>query len=71
MVSPETGIGGGCILRIEQMMKNNVPIPIAEMNSDSFRPRVSTKKEDEDGSGGNLVLSVEIIHSTAIVTQTP
>ena len=42
---PGTGVGGGWVLRIEPMMKNNIPIPIAEMNSDNFRPRVSTKKK--------------------------
>jgi hypothetical protein len=35
---------GGCVLRMAPTMKNKVPIPRAEMNSDGLRPHVSTKK---------------------------
>lgn len=38
-------LSGGCVLRSAPTMKNKVPIPIAEMNKDSLRPRVSTKKK--------------------------
>ena len=37
--------GGGCVLRMAPMMKNRVPIPMAEMKSDNLRPRVSTPKK--------------------------
>lgn len=45
MVSPGSGTGGGCVLRMAPIMKNNVPIPIADMNKESFLPRDSTKKK--------------------------
>ena len=38
-------VSGGCVFRSAPTMKNRVPIPIAEMNSDNLRPRVSTKKK--------------------------
>lgn len=36
--------GGGCVLITAPMMKNMMPIPMAEMNNDHLRPRVSTPK---------------------------
>lgn len=44
-IAPGTTGGGGCVFRIAPMMKKRVPIPIAEMKSDSFLPRVSTPKK--------------------------
>jgi len=36
---------GGCVLRIAPMIKNRVPIPIAEMKNDNFLPNDSTPKK--------------------------
>lgn len=44
-VCPGIGVGGGCVFRIAPMIKNNVPMPIAEINSESLRPSDSTKKK--------------------------
>ncbi|KAG5642799.1 hypothetical protein DXG03_002104 [Asterophora parasitica] len=41
---PAMTLGGGCVLRIAPIMKKREPIPIAEMNKESLRPRVSTPK---------------------------
>lgn len=37
--------GGGWVLRIAPMMKKQVPIPMALMNSEAFRPSHSTPKK--------------------------
>ncbi len=44
-VPPGGTTGGGCVFRIAPIIKNSVPIPIAEINSDNFLPRDSTKKK--------------------------
>ena len=38
-------VGGGWVFSRAPMMKKRVPIPIAEINKDSLRPRLSTKKK--------------------------
>jgi hypothetical protein len=51
MALPEAGgLGcgvdaGGCVLRMAPTMKNKVPIPNAEVNSEGLRPHASTKKK--------------------------
>ena len=37
--------GGGWVFRIAPIIKNRVPIPIADMKSETFRPKVSTPKK--------------------------
>ena len=37
--------GGGWVLRMEPMMKNRDPMPIAEMSNERFLPKVSTPKK--------------------------
>lgn len=37
--------GGGWVFRMDPMMKKRVPIPTAEMNNESLRPRNSTPKK--------------------------
>ena len=39
------GEGGGWVFKIAPIMKKRVPIPIAEMNRETFRPKVSTPKK--------------------------
>jgi len=37
--------GGGWVFRMEPMMKNRDPIPMAEINKDFFLPKLSTPKK--------------------------
>ena len=39
-----TVVGGGNVFSSAPIMKNSVPIPTAEMKSESLRPSVSTRK---------------------------
>jgi hypothetical protein len=41
---PSLGATTGCVFKIAPMMKNVIPIPMADINNDILRPRVSTKK---------------------------
>ena len=39
------GEGGGWVFKIAPIIKKRVPIPIAEINRETFRPKVSTPKK--------------------------
>jgi hypothetical protein len=41
---PGGGVTTGCVFKIAPMMKNVIPIPMADMNNEALRPRLSTKK---------------------------
>jgi len=41
---PGRGVTTGCVFKMAPMMKNVTPIPMADMNNEILRPRVSTKK---------------------------
>lgn len=43
----EARAGGGWVLRMAPIMKNKLPMPIAETNKETLRPSVSTPKKIE------------------------
>jgi hypothetical protein len=45
---PGWGMTTGYTFKIAPMMKNVIPIPMADMNNDILRPRVSTKKNTKN-----------------------
>ena len=49
-------VGGGNTLSSAPMMKKSVPMPIAEMNSESLRPSESTRKNTNSAVATTLTM---------------
>lgn len=67
-----SGAGGGCVFSIAPMIKNRVPIPIAEMKSDILRPRVSTPKNMKREVATSLTTPIQSdVYTAALKCQAP
>lgn len=50
--------GGGCVFKIAPMIKKSDPIPIADIKSESLRPRVSTPKNMKMAVATTLMIPI-------------
>ena len=58
--------GGGCVFKIAPMIKNSEPIPMAEMKSESLRPRVSTPKKMKMAVATTLTIPITRVRTHCI-----